>query len=257
MPDDRTPPDTPDGLHFLGALLRTAVGLVLHHARIFALIVLIRLIPFYVLLRLFPIPDPIISALVETAIAVPCVVALVRYAWSIVQREEITPEDAVLGGTASSTLKLLATNLLVLAFLFFGTIGGAAVFFALTFVLSWVTLVTDQVVILEGDMFFDALRRSYALIRPVPKLTLGVIAVFWIPEIVGMVIYRGMEDTLMREVVSRGLAAGIMPFSAMCFTLLYQHLRIAEINRMNPSAGSAGSSTGSGRWSPDDSGDES
>ena len=222
LPDED--PSPPGALRLLRMLLLSSVHLFLDHLSTLMLIVLVRLVPFYVLLHLVPITDPFIDALVETAVAVPAVAALVRYVWGIVIGVHVSREDALLGGSPSATLRLLGANLFILAATFMTGVGGPAIFFLSMFAMAWVTLLTDQTVIIEGRTVLDAITRSFHLVRPSWRLTLAVLAILWTPELGGMFLYRSLTTGLLREVASRAVSATVLPFAAVCLTLLYHHL---------------------------------
>ena len=210
-------------------LVRTTATRYVRDFRILLGIAAVRLVPFYVLLWLFPVADRTVRVLVETLIAVPCIAALVRFAWTGLSGIEISASDAILGSAPVETLKLLATHLLIIMMTLFLTAGGPALFLILAFGLSWVTLVADQVVVIEGQMLYAAIRRSLDLVRTAWQLSLAVLAIVSVPDIASIVLSMTMEPTVVREVALRVIVLLTLPFTVVCVTLLYhQHLVPAD-----------------------------
>ena len=228
--EDPTPLGT---LRLLRILLLSSVHLSLDHFTTLAAIVLVRLVPFYIVLHMVPITDPFIDAMVETAVAVPAVAALVRYVWGIVIGVHVSREDALLGGSPGATLRLLGANLFILAATFLMGVGGPAIFFLSMFAIAWVTLLTDQTVIIEGRTVIDAIKRSFHLVRPSWRLTAAVLAILWTPELGGMFLYRTLAEGLLQEIASRAVSAVVLPFAAVCLTLLYHHLYEEEMRSVD------------------------
>lgn len=192
------------------------------HFGILMAIVALRLVPFYVLIWYLPFSDGALQAIFETLILVPAIAALVRFAWASQSGIQVPPMDALLGGSADETLRLLSTNVFIVMLTIVFAAGGPIVFFAFALLLGWATLVTDQVVIVEGSALFQAIRRSYHLVRAARTLTILGIALISLPEFLSIYIYQALEETAIREALIRCITLLFLPFSVMLVTLLYE-----------------------------------
>ncbi len=225
---DRPPSDRRRELALFLPLVRTALGLTLRHFLVLAAITATRLVPFYILLTFLPLGDPAIEIIVETAITVPAAAALVRYMWGVVNGVDVSFVDGLSGATAGETLKLLGTDLLILFVTILFAAGGPALFFPLALVWGWVTLLTDQTVVLEGDMFHTAISRSYEMVRNAWTLTAAALLLLAAPELLMLAAYASTEEGAWQDMASRGMTLVLLPFAAVLLTLLYQHLRVQQ-----------------------------
>lgn len=219
----------PRELALLFPLVRTTFAIALRHFLVLAAITVTRLVPFYVVLTLLPVAEPLVDVLLETAVTVPAAAALVRYAWGVVNGVDVSWRDALLGATPSETLKLLGTDLLILLVTIFLSAGGPAMFIPLALLWGWVALFSDQVVVLEGEMFHTAISRSYELARESWQLTAAALLLLALPELAILAAYMGAEDPGWYDLATRGTTLVLLPFSSVLLTLLYRHLRSKEI----------------------------
>lgn len=225
MLDPVAPPGQPQEVTSFGALLRVSVSLYLRHAGLLFPILLVRLVPFYVFLWYLPVPDTGMHAIAETLVTVPCIAALVRFVWETATTDaNPTARDALLGASPTITLKLLGTNLFIVLVVIVLSLLDPTVFFALLLVWSLVNLVTDQVVVIEGLALFKAIARSLGLVRRVWPESVGLLLVLMVPDLANIVVYSAMEQTVWRELTTRGITFATMPFSAIALTHFYRQV---------------------------------
>jgi uncharacterized MnhB-related membrane protein len=235
---DRGPDNSHDTLAQVAPLLRSAFTTYTSHFSIFMGISLTRLAPFYVLLTLVPVPDPIMRSIVETVIMVPATAALIRYAWTIISAVDVTASDALLGAAPAATLKLLGTEVIIFSGVMILSFGGPEIFFSLIFLWGWVTLMAAQTVVIEGTMFTDAIQRSLTLVRHAWRLSLAIMLVLAVPEITELVAFSALGRTLAFDITTRVLTLLILPFSAISLTILFDYL--ASIDLMEKATGRNG-----------------
>ncbi len=203
-------------------LTRDALRFSASRAMVLFLIVIVRVLPFYVLMKLLPIADPGMQALIETAILVPAIAAIIRYVWAATSGIELSSTDALLGTNSEETLRLLGTSLLVVSIHMFFAGGGVIVFYSIGLIWGWMTLVVDPVVIVEEKTFFNAISRSIELVRTAIPITVGALAVVTLPQAGIVVLHQTLDESVMREVVTRGLTLVFLPAIVVLQTMLYE-----------------------------------
>jgi hypothetical protein len=97
-----------------------------------------------------------------------------------------------------------------------------AFFVAFLLVWTWVTLLADQVVIIEGKMMISAIARSFSIVRNTWKLSLIGLLALLIPEAAKMTLFFTMTETLQREILTRAVTVTALPFTAVYLTLYYE-----------------------------------
>lgn len=219
---DVSPHEPPRPPLSLWGLFRDALSEYIHDLPSALLVVSVRLLPFYVLLWVLPIEDDTARAIAETAIAVPCVAALVRMIWDKRVGGVLHVGDAILGASPSATLRLLVTNLFILMVALSVQQISPAFFVAFLLVWTWVTLLADQVVIIEGKMMISAIARSFSIVRSTWKLSLIGLLALLIPEAAKMTLFFTMTETLQREILTRAVTVTALPFTAVYLTLYYE-----------------------------------
>jgi len=224
-----TPDDDRGALSSFIPLVRASLSEYLRHCAYLLSIAIVRLVPFYVVLWYFPVSDNTMQAIAETLIAVPCVAALVRYVWETIRTEtHLNLGDALLGASPLVTLRLLGTNLFIVSVLVSLTLVGPVFFLALLLTWSWVNLVTDQVVVIEGEMLVKAITRSLSIVRQTWPLSLAALLFLSLPDVLSLAVSSALEPTLWREFITRGITLVTLPFSVTYLTLYYQHLMPAS-----------------------------
>jgi len=208
--------------HFL-PLFRGTVSHYLRHIGTLLAISAVRLVPFYVFLWFFPIKDRGMAALAETLIIVPCAGALVRFVWGSLIGVRLSMGDAVLGVSPADTVRLLVTDLLIVLVTILLMTAGPGVFLGFLLVWSWVTLVTDQVVIIERRLLLRAVGRSLELVREAWQLSTAALLVISLPDVAAIAVSLTMPNSVWREVITRGITVLALPFSVVYLTLLYEH----------------------------------
>jgi hypothetical protein len=202
-------------------LVRNALSFYQTHSAVLLTVSTARLLPFYVLIWYFPINDGVIRALLETVVLVPAVAALIRYEWAALDGIQLRVLDATLGPPPIEIGKLLATNLFIAAVIILFTGGGPVVFFTLTFIWTWATLVSDQAVVIEGQMLIPAVTRSIGLVQENAALTIAAVILVWIPELVSIFLYQAIETPLAREAMVRAVTIFVLPFTTAFVTMVY------------------------------------
>jgi hypothetical protein len=214
--DDDTPP--------ISALIQLVRATIRYYINFFVTIILVmatRLLPFYIFVWFFPITNPLIEALFETVAIVPVIAALVRHSWSAANGVDVDRLETVLGGTMDEVLKLLATNIMILAIVILFAGGGSFVYIAGAYATSWATLVVDQIVILEGRMLTSALRRSFELVRTAVPLSITLVVFISIPEIAVLILYTTMGETALSGVLPQAVRIVTLPFVVALLTFAY------------------------------------
>ena len=203
-------------------LLRDTVRAYLRFLPVFVAVMALRLVPFYVLFWFLPPGTDAVHAVMETAVAVPCVAALVRIVWNGSDAARPRFADSLLGASPVATLKLLVTNLFLLTVALMVAQISPEWFLGFVIVWTWAALLTDQVVLIEGKMMITAIARSYGIVRRAWKLSLlGLLAVL-LPEALNLTITEFVPEALKKEVLTRGVTLLFLPFSTTVLTLLYE-----------------------------------
>ncbi|OQB03762.1 MAG: hypothetical protein BWY20_01289 [Spirochaetes bacterium ADurb.Bin215] len=203
-------------------LLRDAVRAYLRFLPVSAAVMTVRLVPFYVLFWFLSPGTDATHAVMETAVAVPCVAALVRIVWNGSDEAHPRFADSLLGASPVATLKLLVTNLFLLTVALMVAQYSPQWFLGFIIVWTWAALVTDQVVLIEGKMMITAIARSYSIVRRAWKPSLlGLVAVL-LPEALNLTITEFVPEALKKELLTRGVTLLFLPFSTAVLTLLYE-----------------------------------
>ena len=215
----------PTGVPSPAALAFSSLREYLRHANALLAIVAVRLVPFYVFLWYFPVPDSNMHALAETVVVVPCVAALVRFVCESGARDGPPVfREALLGAPPLAILKLLGTSLLVTFVVVLLSLLNAGLFVGFLLAWSLANLVTDQVVVIEGRALVGAIWRSLELIARLWPASLVVFFVVLLPDLANIILYAAMSETAWRELVTRGITVLTLPYTTLLLTRYYEQL---------------------------------